>query len=135
MQERKEVILKTPLSVEEIKFLRAGDKVHLNGFIYVARDLTHQLLMEDLEKGKELPFSLSGSVIYYAGPTPTRRGEIIGSVGPTTSSRMDKYYWKRREKRRSKKAFRKLRSSVFIGLRGSRSLSFYFCSRKRSISL
>lgn len=91
MERRKEVILKTPLSVEEVKFLKAGDKVHLNGVIYVARDLTHQRMVEDLEKGKKLPFSLSGSVIYYAGPTPTRRGEIIGSVGPTTSSRMDKY--------------------------------------------
>ena len=56
MEGKKEVILKTPLSVEEIKFLRAGDKVHLNGVIYVARDLTHQRLIEDLEKGKELPF-------------------------------------------------------------------------------
>lgn len=91
MEGKKEVILKTPLSVEEIKFLRAGDKVHLNGVIYVARDLTHQRLIEDLEKGKELPLSFSGSVIYYAGPTPARRGEIIGSIGPTTSSRMDKY--------------------------------------------
>jgi len=91
MEERKEIILKTPLSVEEVKPLRAGDKIYLNGIIYVARDLTHQRLIEDLEAGKELPFSLSGSVIYYAGPTPARRGEIIGSIGPTTSSRMDKY--------------------------------------------
>ncbi|HOQ67054.1 MAG TPA: FumA C-terminus/TtdB family hydratase beta subunit [Candidatus Atribacteria bacterium] len=91
MEERKEIILKTPLSVEEVQPLRAGDKIYLNGVIYAARDLTHQRLIEDLEAGKELPFSLSGSVIYYAGPTPARRGEIIGSIGPTTSSRMDKY--------------------------------------------
>ena len=74
MEERKEIILKTPLSVEEVKPLRAGDKIYLNGVIYAARDLTHQRLIEDLEAGKELPFSLSGSVIYYAGPTPARRG-------------------------------------------------------------
>lgn len=85
----REFILKTPLSVEDTRSLRVGDIVYLSGDIYVARDATHRRMLEDFEKGKELPFELKGAVIYYAGPTPTPPGKVIGSVGPTTSSRMD----------------------------------------------
>lgn len=71
--------------------LRVGDRVILSGIIYTARDAAHKKLFELLEEGKELPFDIRGSVIYYAGPTPAREGMAVGSCGPTTSSRMDKF--------------------------------------------
>ncbi|MFR8003132.1 MAG: FumA C-terminus/TtdB family hydratase beta subunit [Hydrogeniiclostridium sp.] len=71
------------------KNLRAGQNIFLSGTIYTARDAAHKRLTAMLEKGEPLPFPLKGSVIYYAGPTPTPEGLPIGSCGPTTSSRMD----------------------------------------------
>lgn len=74
-----------------IQSLRAGDQVLLSGTIYTARDAAHKRMTEQLAKGEELPVDLTNQVIYYVGPTPAREGEVIGSAGPTTSSRMDKY--------------------------------------------
>lgn len=71
--------------------LRAGDAVLFSGTIYTARDAAHKRLTEALARGEALPFDLDGAAIYYAGPTPARAGEIIGSCGPTTSARMDDY--------------------------------------------
>lgn len=71
------------------KNLRAGQNIFLSGTIYTARDAAHKRLTAMLEKGEPLPFPMKGSVIYYAGPTPTPEGLPIGSCGPTTSSRMD----------------------------------------------
>ena len=71
--------------------LRAGDRVLLSGTVYTARDAAHKRLKLMLDNGKELPFNLKNSLIYYAGPTPTPEGLAIGSCGPTTSSRMDKF--------------------------------------------
>ncbi|MGI6030170.1 MAG: FumA C-terminus/TtdB family hydratase beta subunit [Eubacteriales bacterium] len=71
--------------------LRAGDNVYLTGTIFTARDAAHKRINELLDEGGELPFPLRDSVVYYAGPTPTREGMAIGSCGPTTSSRMDPY--------------------------------------------
>ncbi|MBO7148841.1 MAG: Fe-S-containing hydro-lyase [Clostridia bacterium] len=71
------------------KVLNAGDEVLLTGFIYTARDAAHKRLTDMLEKGEALPFELRDAVIYYAGPTPEKPGQVIGSCGPTTSSRMD----------------------------------------------
>lgn len=68
---------------------RAGDEVYLSGTVYTARDAAHKKLRSMIENGEELPFNLDGAVIYYAGPTPERPGTVIGSCGPTTSSRMD----------------------------------------------
>lgn len=84
---------KIPLSglKEMIADLRAGDSCLLTGWLYTARDAAHKRLFELLEKGEELPFDLKGAVIYYAGPTPGREGQVIGSCGPTTSGRMDKF--------------------------------------------
>lgn len=76
---------------EKAKELRAGDRVLLSGYIYTARDAAHKRIFELLEKGEELPFPIEDSVIYYAGPTPTPPGKIVGSIGPTTSGRMDKF--------------------------------------------
>jgi fumarate hydratase subunit beta len=83
--------LKTPLSLEDTKALKAGDVVYLSGVIYTARDAAHKRLVDLIEAGKELPFDLEGSVIYFVGPTPPKPGDPIGSAGPTTSYRMDSY--------------------------------------------
>ena len=83
--------LKTPLKKEELSVLRAGDRVLLSGTVYTARDAAHQRMMERLDRGEALPFELEGSAIYYVGPTPERPGQVIGSAGPTTSGRMDKF--------------------------------------------
>jgi len=71
--------------------LRVGDRVLLSGDVYTARDVAHKRLFEALKKGGPLPISLENQVIFYAAPTPAKPGEKIGSVGPTTSSRMDRY--------------------------------------------
>ena len=83
--------LTTPLSQEDVLSLKAGDQVLLSGVVYTARDAAHLRLVQALEKGEELPLPLEGQVIYYAGPTPTPQGRAIGSIGPTTSIRMDAY--------------------------------------------
>ena len=80
-----------PLSKEEIKSLEAGDYVYITGTIYTARDAAHKRMYEALQKGAELPISMENNVIYYMGPSPAREGRPIGSAGPTTASRMDKY--------------------------------------------
>ena len=71
--------------------LKAGDYVYLTGTIYTARDAAHKRMYEALEKGDELPFDVKNNTIYYMGPSPAREGRVIGSAGPTTASRMDKY--------------------------------------------
>ena len=71
--------------------MKAGDYVYLTGTIYTARDAAHKRMKEALEEGKSLPFDIKGNMIYYMGPSPAREGRPIGSAGPTTASRMDKY--------------------------------------------
>ena len=83
--------LNTPVTKEQLSVLRAGDRVLLSGVVYTARDAAHQRMMERLDRGEALPFELEGSAIYYVGPTPERPGQVIGSAGPTTSGRMDKF--------------------------------------------
>ena len=83
--------LTTPCTAQDLAPLKAGDTVLLSGVVYTARDQAHKRMMEALDKGETLPFDLEGSAIYYVGPTPERPGEVIGSAGPTTSGRMDKY--------------------------------------------
>ena len=77
--------------IELIRDLKCGDMVLLSGEIYTARDAAHKRLCDSVIKGEALPFSPKDKIIYYAGPTPTKPGGIIGSCGPTTSGRMDKY--------------------------------------------
>ena len=81
----------TPIDESVVENLKAGDLVLISGVIYTARDAAHKRMVEALERGEELPFDLKGQVIYYAGPAPARPGKPIGSVGPTTSYRMDPY--------------------------------------------
>src|SRR6185436_17764666 len=83
--------VKTPLSDADVESLKAGDRVRISGVIYTARDAAHARLYPLLEKGEKLPIDVKGAVIYYTGPTPPRPGDAIGSVGPTTASRMDRF--------------------------------------------
>lgn len=83
--------IKAPLTAETVKSLHAGDVVRINGYIYTARDAAHKRLTEALARGEKLPLDLKDNVIYYVGPSPTKPGEVVGSAGPTTSGRMDKY--------------------------------------------
>ena len=83
--------IQAPLLKEETDKLKAGDYVYITGTIYVARDAAHKRMDDLLKEGKELPISLENNVIYYMGPSPAREGRPIGSAGPTTASRMDKY--------------------------------------------
>ena len=83
--------IETPITEEIAKTLQAGDYIYITGTIYTARDAAHKRMYEALLEGKKLPFNLDDTIIYYLGPTPAREGQVIGSAGPTTSSRMDKY--------------------------------------------
>jgi fumarate hydratase subunit beta len=83
--------IQLPLTGEQLYELRAGDRVELSGTLYTARDAAHKRMHESLENGEPLPIDIEGKVIYYVGPTPPKPGQVIGSAGPTTSSRMDAY--------------------------------------------
>ncbi len=86
-----EKYIQAPVNEEEWSTLRAGDSVYITGTIYTARDAAHKRMQEALEKGLPLPVELKGTILYYMGPSPAREGKVIGSAGPTTASRMDKY--------------------------------------------
>ncbi len=83
--------LSVPINRDDASALQAGDYVLLTGTIYTARDAAHKRMQETLDAGGELPFDIKDNVIYYMGPSPAREGRPIGSAGPTTASRMDKY--------------------------------------------
>ena len=86
-----EINITSPVDTEIIEKLTVGTQVLLTGVIYTARDAAHRRLIQALDRGESLPFDLKGQTIYYVGPTPGRPGEVIGSAGPTTSTRMDRY--------------------------------------------
>lgn len=81
----------TPLQVEKVQMLRAGDLVQISGVVYGARDAAHQRMAAALARGEKLPVDLTGQMIYYVGPAPAKAGQVIGPAGPTTSGRMDPY--------------------------------------------
>lgn len=83
--------INTPLTTDKVETLKAGDYVYITGTIYTARDAAHKRMFETMNEGQNIPFNLANNIIYYLGPTPEREGQVIGSAGPTTSSRMDKY--------------------------------------------
>ena len=85
------ISIKTPLAREDARNLKAGDSCLISGVIYTARDAAHKRLCELVAAGKELPFDIKDSIIYFVGPTPAKPGQAIGSAGPTTSYRMDAY--------------------------------------------
>ena len=86
-----EYVMSFPADKAELSKLRAGDKLTVSGTIYTARDAAHKRLTELIASGEELPLDIRGAAIYYAGPTPEKPGQVIGSCGPTTSRRMDAY--------------------------------------------
>ncbi len=83
--------LSAPYTREDVKEFRAGDYVYITGTIYTARDAAHKRMYEALQREEKLPLDVRNNVIYYMGPSPAREGRVIGSAGPTTASRMDKY--------------------------------------------
>ena len=83
--------VRAPLSDDDARALQIGDVVLVGGTIYAARDAAHKVLIEMLDRGEALPFDPAGQIVYYVGPTPERPGNVIGSAGPTTASRMDRY--------------------------------------------
>lgn len=85
------VLLKPPLTIDDVRALKAGDRVLITGVIYTARDAAHSRLAALIERGEETPVELDGQIIYYVGPAPASPGRAVGSAGPTTSSRMDAY--------------------------------------------
>lgn len=91
MERRENKYLQVPFNRDEAIKLKAGDYVYLSGTIYTARDAAHKRIHETLQEGGELPLAVRDNVIYYMGPSPARDGRAIGSAGPTTASRMDKY--------------------------------------------
>ena len=86
-----EIYIQAPITKEEAQKLRAGDYVYITGTIYTARDAAHKRMDETLNRGEKLPVDIENQMIYYMGPSPAREGRPIGSAGPTTASRMDKY--------------------------------------------
>jgi fumarate hydratase subunit beta len=88
---RMDQYIKAPLSKEDAAQLKAGDYVYITGTIYTARDAAHKRMYEALQENKPLPLDMENNLIYYMGPSPAREGRPIGSAGPTTASRMDKY--------------------------------------------
>lgn len=89
MSEKKYIT--TPLTDKVVEDLKIGDNVLITGTIYTARDAAHKRLVELIDKGEKLPFDVTGQIIYFAGPTPPKPGQVIGSAGPTTSYRMNAY--------------------------------------------
>ena len=86
-----EKYINTPIDDKIVSELKAGDYVYLTGTVYTARDAAHKRLYEALQRGEDIPLELQNNIIYYLGPSPPTEGQVIGSAGPTTSSRMDKY--------------------------------------------
>ena len=80
-----------PFTAEQAKKLKAGDVVNISGVIYTARDAAHKRMLEEYDKTGKFPFDIYNQIVYYAGPAPAKPNEVIGSVGPTTSYRMDAY--------------------------------------------
>ena len=83
--------INTPINEKVTSELKSGDYVYITGNIYVARDAAHKRMIEALDRGEKLPIEIEDSTIYYMGPSPARDGKVIGSAGPTTATRMDKY--------------------------------------------
>lgn len=88
---KKETSITTPLTDKVIKSLKTGDKVLISGVVYTARDVAHKRFVSAIKDKEKLPFNLKGQIIYFTGPSPEPPGKVIGSAGPTTSSRMDSF--------------------------------------------
>lgn len=82
---------KTPITLDDLKTMKAGDVISITGVIYTGRDAAHKRMVDLIKNNEKIPFELESNVIYYVGPSPTKPGDVIGSAGPTSSYRMDKY--------------------------------------------
>ena len=91
MEIKVDIKIDAPIKQEQLDNLKAGDYVYITGTIYTARDAAHKRMYEAIQNNEELPMEMEGNIIYYMGPSPAREGRTIGSAGPTTASRMDKY--------------------------------------------
>jgi len=80
-----------PLTEAQVRQLRAGDEVSIEGIVFTARDMAHKRLCQAIDRGEDLPIDLAGAIVYFVGPTPARPGRVIGAAGPTTSARMDPF--------------------------------------------
>ena len=89
MENYKEIT--TPLTPETVKGLKCGEMVYITGSVYTARDAAHERMVNMINRGEEMPFDFTGSIVFYAGPAPTKPGKVIGSIGPTTAGRMDNF--------------------------------------------
>ena len=138
--------LETPLTLTKVRKLRVGDEVLLNGIIYTARDQAHKRFKEALLNKRKLPFSFNKQAVYYCAPTPTLPGKIIGSCGPTTSSRMDRFtplllkkglkgmLGKGRRSEEVIRAIKKYKAIYFVTLGGCGALLSTFVKRKELIA-
>ena len=114
-----------PMKKETVATLKAGDYVYLTGTVYTARDAAHKRMYEILQEGGELPIDIQGQVIYYMGPSPAREGRPIGSAGPTTASRMDKYM--------RKADVSELAETEGMTMRAAESLKLYLAEKEKEI--
>ena len=139
-----EKYINTPIDDKIVSELKAGDYVYLTGTVYTARDAAHKRLYEALQRGEDIPLELQNNIIYYLGPSPAREGQVIGSAGPTTSSRMDKYTPLLLEKglkgmigkgKRSDRVHAQKSRSIFCGNWRSRSSIIQMHKKIRSNSL
>lgn len=138
--------INTPLESKGIEKLKIGDEVLLNGKIYTARDQAHKRLVEAINKGRKLPIDLRGQIIYYCAPTQTPKGKVIGSCGPTTSSRMDEFtpvllkaglkgmLGKGARGQEAIKAIKKYKAVYFLTYSGCGALLSRYVSKKRLIA-
>ena len=126
-----EKYINTPIDDKIVSELKAGDYVYLTGTVYTARDAAHKRLYEALQRGEDIPLELQNNIIYYLGPSPAREGQVIGSAGPTTSSRMDKYTPLLLEKGLKGMIGKGKRSDEVVHAQKSRSI---FCGNWRSRS-
>jgi fumarate hydratase subunit beta len=136
----------TPLIRESIESLKAGEEVLLDGIIYTARDVAHQQLARAIRKKRALPLSLKNQIIYYCGPTPALEGRVIGSCGPTTSSRMDAFtldllkmglkgmIGKGRRSKQVKEAIKKYKAVYFLTIAGAGALLSTKVKRARPLA-
>jgi fumarate hydratase subunit beta len=126
----------TPLSDADVEALKTGDRVRIRGVIYTARDAAHGRLWPLIQEGKSLPIDVRGQIIYYTGPSPARPGDVVGSIGPTTGSRMDKFTpaliklgLKGARSQAVKDAFRQYKSVYFGAIGGAGAVLSRFVKR------
>ncbi|MDP3013463.1 MAG: Fe-S-containing hydro-lyase [Candidatus Subteraquimicrobiales bacterium] len=136
----------TPLKEKDLKNLSAGDEVLISGLIYTARDEAHQRFVEALKRKEKLPLKLEGQILFYASPTPAKTGKVVGSIGPTTSGRLDVYtplllelglkgmIGKGKRSLKVKEAIKKYRAVYFIAIGGAAAFLSQFVKKAEVVA-